>query len=91
MVEEPDDERGISKVESLLTKGWLSYKLRWKYRVMEKDPPTWIALDIYLTYRSKAERIAAWLEATKSRSSQASFYRRIAELRKLGKLPEEAE
>lgn len=47
VVEEPGDERGIGKVVSLLTKGWLPYKLRWSFRVTEKVRPTRIILDAW--------------------------------------------
>lgn len=45
VVDEPGDERGVGKVVSLVTKGWLPYRLRWSFRVTEKDRPTRIALD----------------------------------------------
>jgi hypothetical protein len=32
---EPGDERGLGKVVSLYTKGWLPYTLRWQFRVTE--------------------------------------------------------
>ncbi len=32
---EPGDERGLGKVVSLYTKGWLPYTLRWQFRVSE--------------------------------------------------------
>lgn len=32
---EPGDERGIGRVVSLFTKGWLPYTLRWRFRVTE--------------------------------------------------------
>ena len=34
-VVEPGDERGLGKVVSLYTKGWLPYTLRWDFRVTE--------------------------------------------------------
>jgi hypothetical protein len=33
--QQPGDERGIGKVISLYTKGWLPYTLRWKFRITE--------------------------------------------------------
>jgi hypothetical protein len=33
---EPGDERGLGKVVSLYTKGWLPYTLRWQFRVSEQ-------------------------------------------------------
>lgn len=43
-----------------------------------------IALEIHQTHDSKADRIGAWASATGG--SQAGFYRRVAELKKLGRL-----
>lgn len=40
----PGDERGIGKVVELLTKGWLPYTIRWRFRVEESDPPRRIAI-----------------------------------------------
>src|SRR5260370_2541603 len=42
---EPGDERGLGKVVSLYTKGWLPYTLRWEFRVTEvrKDGFTLVA------------------------------------------------
>jgi hypothetical protein len=36
---EHGDERGVGKVVSLFTKGWLPYTLRWQFRVTESNPP----------------------------------------------------
>src|SRR3954467_7382801 len=44
---EPVDGRGVGKVVSLLTKGWLPYTLRWSFRVTEKARPTRIVLDAW--------------------------------------------
>jgi hypothetical protein len=35
---EPGDERGLGKVVSLYTKGWLPYTLRWTFRVSDVQP-----------------------------------------------------
>src|SRR5690349_14182164 len=32
---EPGDQRGVGRVVSLFTKGWLPYTLRWRFRVTE--------------------------------------------------------
>ncbi|HEY8597316.1 MAG TPA: SRPBCC family protein [Thermomicrobiales bacterium] len=40
----PGDEQGIGKVVELLTKGWLPYTIRWRFRVEESDPPRRIAI-----------------------------------------------
>jgi uncharacterized protein YndB with AHSA1/START domain len=47
VVEDPGDERGVGKVVSVLTKGWLPYKLRWSFRVTEKVRPIRIVLDAW--------------------------------------------
>jgi hypothetical protein len=47
-----------------------------------------IALDIWATHDAKQERVREWKERTGG--SQAGFYRRITELRRLGQLPQEA-
>ncbi len=44
---EPGDERGIGKVVSLYTKGWLPYTLRWKFRVTESNHPTGFTLKAF--------------------------------------------
>ena len=36
---EPGDERGVGKVVSLYTKGWLPYRLLWQFRVTESRAP----------------------------------------------------
>jgi hypothetical protein len=36
---EPGDERGIGKLVSLYTKGWLPYTLRWRFRVTDSRYP----------------------------------------------------
>lgn len=46
-----------------------------------------IALDIYVSFESRSDRIEQWKK--RSGKSQAAFYRRISDLRKLGQLPEE--
>ncbi len=35
----PGDARGIGKVVSLYTKGWLPYTLRWQFRVTQNNEP----------------------------------------------------
>lgn len=42
---EPGDARGVGRVVSLYTKGWLPYTLRWRFRVTEADPPNGFALE----------------------------------------------
>jgi hypothetical protein len=43
-VEEPGDERGLGRVVSVWTKGFLPYTLRWRFTVNESDPPHGFAL-----------------------------------------------
>lgn len=38
-VVEPGDALGVGKVVDLWTKGWLPYSLRWRFTVVESDPP----------------------------------------------------
>ena len=38
-VREPGDERGLGRAVDLHTKGWLPYTLRWRFRVVESQPP----------------------------------------------------
>jgi len=42
---EPGDRGGIGAVFDLHTRGWLPYTLRWKLRIVEKQPPRRIALE----------------------------------------------
>ena len=44
---EPGDARGIGKVVSLHTKGWLPYTLRWQFRATEKVYPKRLALEAW--------------------------------------------
>jgi hypothetical protein len=44
---EPGDERGIGKIVSLFTKGWLPYTLRWQFRVTESAYPHGFALEAW--------------------------------------------
>lgn len=39
------DERGVGRTVSLLTKGWLPYKLRWQFRVTESRYPRGFTLE----------------------------------------------
>jgi len=36
---EPGNEKGIGRLVSLYTKGWLPYTLRWQFRVSQSNPP----------------------------------------------------
>jgi hypothetical protein len=42
---EAGDERGVGKLVSLYTKGWLPYTLRWKFRVTESRYPYGFSLE----------------------------------------------
>jgi hypothetical protein len=44
-VAESGDERGLGRVVDLYTKGWLPYTLRWRFRVVESDPPRGFAIE----------------------------------------------
>ena len=44
---EPGDERGVGKVVSLYTKGWLPYTLRWQFRVTESRYPYGYTLEAW--------------------------------------------
>lgn len=44
---EPGDEKGIGKVISLYTKGWLPYTLRWQFRVTQSNVPHGFALEAW--------------------------------------------
>lgn len=44
---EPGGEKGLGKVVSLYTKGWLPYTLRWQFRVTESDPPHGFTLEAW--------------------------------------------
>jgi hypothetical protein len=41
----PGDATGVGKEVELLTKGWLPYTLRWRFRVTEVDPPRRVVLE----------------------------------------------
>ena len=66
VVEEPCDERGIGKVVSVLTKGWLPYRLRWRFRVTRRPSPAaspWTPLAIPTGRRSgRSPRRGRWPE-----------------------------
>ena len=42
---EPGDDRGVGRVVSLYTKGFLPYALRWQFRVTESRAPSGFALE----------------------------------------------
>lgn len=44
---EAGDQKGIGRVISLYTKGWLPYSLRWQFRVTESNYPHGFALEAW--------------------------------------------
>lgn len=44
---EPGDDRGIGKVVSLYTKGWLPYTLRWTFRVTQSNVPHGFGIEAF--------------------------------------------
>jgi hypothetical protein len=44
---EPGDDRGVGKVVSLHTRGWLPYTLRWQFRVVESRRPHGFSLEAW--------------------------------------------
>ena len=44
---EPGGETGVGKVVDLHTKGWLPYRLRWRFRVTEVDRPHVLAIEAW--------------------------------------------
>lgn len=60
-------------------------------RAEQTDAECRIALDIFMSYESRKERVEQWQRITANRfgqaKSQAAFYRRLKELKDAGKLP----
>lgn len=46
-IKNPGDDRGIGKIVSLYTKGWLPYTLRWQFRVVESRYPYGFTLEAF--------------------------------------------
>ena len=65
---EPGDERGIGKVVSLYTKGWLPYTLRWKFRVTENRYPYGFSLEAWGDFNGRGictfEQDREWVNIT---------------------------
>ena len=53
---EPGDERGVGKVVSLYTKGWLPYRLRWQFRVTESRAPYGSTLEAWGDFKGRGIR-----------------------------------
>jgi hypothetical protein len=65
---EPGDERGIGKVVSLYTKGWLPYTLRWQFRVTESRYPYGFSLQAWGDFDGRGiwsfEQDGEWVNIT---------------------------
>ncbi len=65
---EPGDERGVGKVVSLYTKGWLPYTLRWQFRVIESRPPYGFTLEAWGDFTGRGiwtlEQDGPWVNIT---------------------------
>jgi hypothetical protein len=65
---EPGDERGIGKVVSLYTKGWLPYTLRWRFRVTENRYPNGFTLAAWGDFEGRGiwtyEQDGEWVNVT---------------------------
>ena len=44
---EPGGNKGVGKVVDLYTKGWLPYRLRWKFKVIENNEPYGFAIEAF--------------------------------------------
>ena len=72
----------VSNLEQALVE--LQHEPRNLSRAEEIEAEQRIALDIYLNFSGRAERVAEWEQRTKKK--QASLYRRFDELKKAGRL-----
>lgn len=65
---ESGDEHGVGKVVDLLTKGWLPYTLRWKFRCTEADSPHGFALEAWGDFVGRGiwtfEEDGRWVDIT---------------------------
>ncbi len=65
---QPGDSRGVGKVVSLYTKGWLPYTLRWQFRVTEVNPPHGFSLEAWGDFVGRGvwtfEPAGEWLNIT---------------------------
>lgn len=64
----PGDERGVGKVVSLYTKGWLPYTLRWQFRITEAHPPHTFSLEAWGDFVGRGiwtlEQAGPWVNIT---------------------------
>lgn len=65
---EVGDERGVGKVVSLYTKGWLPYTLHWQFRVTESRHPYGFTLEAWGDFDGRGvwmfERDGPWVNIT---------------------------
>ena len=62
---EPGDARGVGRLVSLHTKGWLPYTLRWRFRVTESRHPFGYTLEAFDDLNGRG----VWTFAQKGRLS----------------------
>lgn len=62
------NERGVGKVVSLYTKGWLPYTLRWQFRVTDARPPGSFSLEAWGDFVGRGiwtlEQARLWVNIT---------------------------
>jgi hypothetical protein len=79
----------VSELEQQLVE--IQHPLRDLRRAEQTEAERRIALDIFMSYESRENRIEQWQRITATRlgvaKSQAAFYRRLKELKEAGKLP----
>jgi hypothetical protein len=65
---QPGDERGVGRVISLYTKGWLPYTLRWQFRVVEDRYPHGFTLQAWGDFVGRGiwtfEQDGPWVDIT---------------------------
>jgi hypothetical protein len=65
---QPGDERGLGRVISLYTKGWLPYTLRWQFRVVEDRYPHGFTLQAWGDFVGRGvwtfEQDGPWVDIT---------------------------
>ena len=65
---QPGDERGLGRVISLYTKGWLPYTLRWQFRVVEDRYPHGFTLQAWGDFVGRGiwtfEQEGPWVDIT---------------------------
>jgi hypothetical protein len=65
---QPGDERGLGRVVSLYTKGWLPYTLRWQFRVVEDRYPHGFTLQAWGDFVGRGiwtfEQDGPWVDIT---------------------------